>query len=549
MRHTILLGILAQFATITLTAQSNNRLNSYDYVLEVNNIKVSLDPIGTIGYSNYNPYYFNVPADGEASAISGGFFWLGGIDQFGETRTFTPDYYGLESEVHFGPYNNKTATLSAPELEVLYIPYSRVWLVSAAEITAHKLQYNTPDYMIPESILNWPGNGDTTNGFNAQLAPYVDVNNNFIYEPMEGDYPLIKGDAAVFAMYHDNSLYEIYPYDKNMDIEVHVLMYAFEAAPETFLDNTLFVDYTFYNRGDFSFDTLYGGSFVDFKIGCYTDDYCGSDSTLNLFYGYNGDLEDGPWDITYTTLPALGCVPLTHPLHAFMYLTGDASVTGYPDNSEEVLFSLDAKFGDGVPMTTGGIGYNTGSTSFTNYMFHGDVNNFEQWTEITESDAPGDRRGIGSISIGGFDSGETGCASFAYIFADAGTSISKTASVDLLKIRTSEVTTYYNESNLIGCGERVYIPLALNTLEQENLFSLYPNPTDDIIYVSTNFDAGAMYSITVYNAAGVGILNQRFSNGIDNEVKNISVENLAEGMYWIVIAKDGSYDVQAVIVQ
>ncbi len=549
MRLPLLLAIMMQCTAIALTAQNTNRLNSYDYVLAVNNIKVSLDPSGTIGYSNVNPYYFNAPSGGDVSAMYGGFFWLAGKDQFGEIRTFTPDWYGLESEVHFGPYNNKTATLSATELDLLYIPYNRVWLVTAAEIAAHKLQYNTPDYVIPESILNWPGNGDTASGFSAQLAPFADVNNNFIYEPLLGDYPLIKGDAAVFAMYHDNTLYEIYPYNKNMDIEVHVLMYAYEASPETFLDNTLFVDYTLFNRGDFNYDTLLGGSFVDFSIGCYNDDYCGSDSTLNLFYGYNGDLEDGPWDITYSTLPALGCMPLSHALHSFMNLTGLPDPSGYPDNSEEFYYSLDAKFGDGFPMTTGGMGYNTGSTSFTNYMFHGDVNNLEQWSEITESNTPSERRGVGSVDLGTLVPGGSSCASFAYVFADAGTTLSKTYSVDLLKTYSTLVHNFYDLNDTAGCLETMYIPLPIEEPVIENALTIYPNPATDAIHFTTGLDAGTSFEISLYQITGAIVYESTVTNVAPMEAHTIEVEHLPSGLYLLALRSQGSIKTSPVVIK
>ena len=76
MRLPCLLAIVLQCTVITITAQTKNRLSGSDYILAVNNIKVSLDPSGAIGYSNYNPFYFHVPANGNVPAMYGGFFWL-----------------------------------------------------------------------------------------------------------------------------------------------------------------------------------------------------------------------------------------------------------------------------------------------------------------------------------------------------------------------------------------------------------------------------------------------------------------------------------------
>ena len=173
---------------------------------------------------------------------------MGGKDELGVARTLTPDWYDDKTESRFGPFNYDYYDLTEIEYDLLYAPYNRVWLVSKADILYHQLHFNDDDYIMPEAILNWPGNGDIDNGFSAQLAPFIDVNNNLIYEPNLGDYPLIKGDAAIFAMYHDNILYETdAEVNLNTNIEVHVLMYAFEAAPTDYLGNTLFVDYTIFN--------------------------------------------------------------------------------------------------------------------------------------------------------------------------------------------------------------------------------------------------------------------------------------------------------------
>jgi hypothetical protein len=540
MRLPCLLAIVLQCTVITITAQTNNRLSGSDYILAVNNIKVSLDPSGAIGYSNYNPFYFHVPANGNVPAMYGGFFWVGGKDELGVARTLTPDWYDDKTESRFGPFNYDYYDLTEIEYDLLYAPYNRVWLVSKADILYHQLHFNDDDYIMPEAILNWPGNGDIDNGFSAQLAPFIDVNNNLIYEPNLGDYPLIKGDAAIFAMYHDNILYETdAEVNLNTNIEVHVLMYAFEAAPTDYLGNTLFVDYTIFNRGDFDFDSLYGGSFVDFAIGANDDDYCGSDSTLNLFYGYNGDLADGPSEPHYNTLPALGCLPLSHPLNSFMFLNSDFSPLGYPDNSEQFLYALDGKFGDGVQMTTGGNGYNTSATDYTNYMYHGNVNDTTQWTEITESNTPYWRRGVGSIYLDKLSPGNSRCATFAYVFADAGSTISNTESVDLLKTYSSQTASFYQTTDTIGCLETTYIPLSNNNLLSSEVFNVYPNPAETTLYLTTGFQANTNFSFSIYSMTGSLIFQQSITNNTDAQTHSININQQATGAYLLVINYDG----------
>ena len=72
--------------------------------------------------------------------------------------------------------------------------YVRIWKTDRGMIANHVNNYNNPEYEMPEEISTWPGNGDPENGEAAQLAPYYDKNENGIYEPNQGDYPLIRGD-------------------------------------------------------------------------------------------------------------------------------------------------------------------------------------------------------------------------------------------------------------------------------------------------------------------------------------------------------------------
>ena len=70
--------------------------------------------------------------------------------------------------------------------------YSLLWNVNQYEINFHILNWNQSGYVTPSSILDWPGNGDVSNGEAKILAPFKDLNGNQIYEPLLGEYPLIR---------------------------------------------------------------------------------------------------------------------------------------------------------------------------------------------------------------------------------------------------------------------------------------------------------------------------------------------------------------------
>ncbi len=550
MRLPIFYVVLLLIVVNKLSGQNSDRISAYDYILDINNIEVSLDPSGAIGYGEANPPMFHVPAGSTTSPLYGAWFWLAGKDQEGVVRAFAPSWSNLEEETHFGPYNSNAA-LYTPEVYALkYIPYNRVWKVTKQEIETHKLQYANAGYIIPDAILNWPGNGNVADGFSEQIAPYVDVNNNFIYEPLSGDYPLIKGDAAIFAMYHDNTFYEAeMSQNKNLNFEVHVLIYAFEASENTYLDNSLFVNYTIINKGDFVIDSLYGGAFADLNIGYYSDDYCGSDSSLNLFFGYNGDLTDGPGIDVYTTLPAFGCVTLSHPLNAFMYFNNDFSPMGFPDIAEHYLYALQGKFGDGMRVTSGGDGYSAVSTDYTNYMYGGDVHDMTAWSEIYTGNTPSDRRGAGSFYLGAFGPGASTCVTVGYVYADAEIPESLTASIDLLKMQSNQLKTFFELNDSSSCLERTYIPLDINEAATENYFRIFPNPAEGELTISCNGITKPFISVTLFNATGQLIIKQQLTVTAGSNDFHLDTKQLNTGAYFIKIADGDITTVKTVIIK
>ena len=82
--------------------------------------------------------------------------------------------------------------------------------MTAVEINNHILNYQSPGYIIPNDILNWPAHGDTTLGNSLgmlpYIAPFIDVDNDDIYNPSQGDYPCIKGDEAVYIVMNDKQV-------------------------------------------------------------------------------------------------------------------------------------------------------------------------------------------------------------------------------------------------------------------------------------------------------------------------------------------------------
>jgi hypothetical protein len=97
----------------------------------------------------------------------------------------------------------------------------------------------------------------------------MDVNSDGIYDPMAGDYPLIKGDQAIYTIFNDSYL----PHGSGgqaIGLEIRLMAYAYGTgtlvANNPFLNYTTFYDYTIINRSSFALYDSYMGLFNDSDI-------------------------------------------------------------------------------------------------------------------------------------------------------------------------------------------------------------------------------------------------------------------------------------------
>ncbi|MBS1493073.1 MAG: T9SS type A sorting domain-containing protein [Bacteroidetes bacterium] len=127
-------------------------------------------------------------------------------------------------------------------------------------------------------------------------APYIDVNNNGIYEPLI-DTPGVKNALQTvficmtdaFPGNHTNS--EGLPGGTlPMNAEIHLTAWTY---PYTQTQDAQFFKWDVINKNDSDWNKCYFSYFTDLDLGEPHDDYCGTDTTLRLGYGYNADNNDG----------------------------------------------------------------------------------------------------------------------------------------------------------------------------------------------------------------------------------------------------------------
>lgn len=382
-----------------------------------------------------------------------------------------------------------------------------IWTMNQAAIDQHIQNWNTSGYIVPGAIAQWPGNGDVSNGMAAQLAPYADVNGNGLYDPENGDYPEIMGDAAMYLIMNDQNNTQ-FPGTLPINMELHYMFYQFATADA--LNKTTFVNIKAFNRGSETYSDFKLNLLNDFDLGNYTDDFGGVDVSRNLSYVYNGDHLDeaNSWTSGYgANPPAIGILSLNHDLSTSVF------PDSIPDANNEYLNVFNGKQVNGTAITNSG----------TPTLFHYSDTLSGGYNEVSLNHAPKDKRNFSSISLGTFAPNSLKCLDFAWIYARKTTGNSLFKSVDSLMKVADFVQDFYNNTNHCSDGT-----LQITSLEPGQ-FELYPNPTNGEI---TCFSAQNLELIEVLNAEGKRIKMIR----VDQQEVKLDLSQLSPGIYLIKLS-------------
>lgn len=457
----------------TIISIQSNAQTAFTY-LDANNVN------GTI--SN-GAVFFNSPASSTASyeypATSGNHliyanaFWFSGKDANGQIK-IAAQKYDQAKDLFPGPLTTDgVASISAP----VVMQYDQIWTVSKVEVDNHIANYMSGSYVMPNSISTWPAHGDVSLNQDYYLAPFVDYNNNGTYDPINGDYPLIRGDEANYMILNDKASAHLESGGEPIGIECHFMFYQYSTADA--LDNTTFINVKLINRGT---QTLYDfsvGSFLDADLGDSNDDYMGCDSSLNLLYAYNATNSD----INYgANPPAVGIVSLNHELGTAGVFSNVAGAASVPSLPIEYQNNMTGYFNDGSPRTLGGSGY--GGAIPNKFQFHGNPNNAGEWSEYDEMNVPGERRMFFSTETITLVPNAEICYDFAVVVGDGGTHL---GNVNNLMDATSFVQNFFDNQDFI-C-ENFEAGMSTETYDIMKV-KVYPQPASDGFKVdlNTNFD-------------------------------------------------------------
>lgn len=370
---------------------------------------------------------WEVPVGSGKETIFQHALWFGGLDAYDTLHLAAIKYGQIDRDYWAGPLKTTDATIDL----MTTLKYHHIWDLTREEIDHFIAHHSEANYEMPEDILTWPAHGE--GDYARNLAPFVDVDGDGRYNPEAGDYPDIKGDQCLFYIFNDN--YDLHSESEgyNIGLEVHAMVYAYDAPDDEALNNTVFVNYQFFNRSANNYHDVYLGLWTDWDIGYLLDDYVGCDVQRNSCFAYNGTPIDGNNEpIAYGDNPPVQVLTvLAGPysdaherlgMSGFIYFNNYGCDNGDPIIADEYYNYLHGRWKNGQPLWYGGDGCNNSTLDLPcKYMFPGDSDpenigtngiqpegygtNGVYWTEEQCGNTPGDRRGLASVGPFSFPSG------------------------------------------------------------------------------------------------------------------------------------------------
>lgn len=512
-----LLFLALFFSVATAHSQSINYIDG-------NNVKALIADDGFFFQDRVNSNAsYEYPKDSNRFVSFAMSYWMGGKDINGQLKLAANTYGSGGSDYFAGPIAND---YNSSHYANNYT--SAIWKINRDEINYHVANYTATGYTPTQAIADWPGNGDVSEGIAQQLAPYVDVNNDQIYNPMDGDHPYIQGDYAVYTIMNDAAGLHLESGGDPLGVEVHSMFYQYESNDE--LNNTTFLNVKVINRSTAVYNDYLFGLWMDSDIGDPANDFIGSDSTRDLTYGYNGAPADfgGIGHSAYNTeVPAFGFKSLNEPMHASVFYNNSGGpIMGDPSVPGDYYLFMNAQWLNGQHFTYGGNGTNPANPN-TNYCYSGNPYTNTGWTEPNSGSIIGDRRMMSSYGPNTLTVGQEICYDFAFVVNND--SSNYLANVQNL-LNTSDFVQGFFDNNIQPCGQ---IFLNQSGIEEQLELNIFPNPSSGIFSIQANVD----FDYVLYDLNGKAILNDRGYEGTN------TIDFQAEkGIYIIEIKTEHSIE-------
>ena len=498
-------------------------------LLEANQIKAQIYNDGILWFDGSNPFYqvdTNSQGDPLNTIFAGG-LWLGGLDASGDLKVAAMTYRQDGNDFWPGPIDDATG-MTDPTLCGQFDDIYNVYQSTIDAFTAG--QTLTADQ--ENEIYNYPGRMNPHMGFtmpDQDIAPFIDVDSDGIYDPDNGDYPDILGDQCMYYIMNDIGNIHVESGGDPLGIEIGVRVFAFSDT----LESSTFYEYSITNKSGQDYYDLLFGQWIDPDLGEFADDFVGCDTTRNMGYVYNGDdYDEGTYGFL-DEIPIQGIQVVTGPLttagsdyslYSFVSYNNDFTNFGNPEEAQHYYNYMNSQWKNGNPFTFGGNGQDPAGVP-TNFVYPGNPADPSAWSECSAVNDPGDRRFILSNGPYTFNNGET--LTFLVAAHTAYDVPHPCPDITPLQDIADQARIFFTQNVETSNGPEV---LAL----EETASKFYPSPVKHTLHFSSEM---TIDTYAIYNAEGKtlksGVLKQ--NNG------GIKVSDLSSGVYLLNYVLDNGY--------
>ncbi|MGZ5281199.1 MAG: hypothetical protein ACXWEY_02880 [Bacteroidia bacterium] len=433
--------------------------------LDINNVRARIMNGGDMWWDLVSSPKYEIPKVTEAGQIRrhslfAGALWIGGYDN-GNLKLAAMTYRQTGSDFFPGPLDTATATIESNDCK----NWDKIWEVTRTEID----RFRKDPTQMTSAIRNWPAHGlagyDANSVHGKFLAPFVDVNNDFRYDPDNGDYPDVYGDQTLWYIYNDKGDIHSETQAEAIGLELQTQAFAFATNDE--VNNMTFYRTTITNRSKSTIDSTFFGQWVDADLGYAFDDYVMVDTARDLGICYNGDDNDEGVFGYGSNPPSIGVDFFEGPLAdindkkdnnkngiideegetigmaKFVYYNNDFTNIGNPSEATHFYRYLTGHWKNGDPVVGGCNGWICPGAAPVDYMFPGDPREASQWSEVSSGNKPGDRRFLQSAGPFSLKPGAKNNVTVGVVWAKATTG-GPTGSLDLLKLADDKAQRLYN---------------------------------------------------------------------------------------------------------
>jgi hypothetical protein len=514
--------------------------------LDINNVQASVWNNGSMFFDLQSTGQYEVPKGSGKNTMFADGFWIGGKDPSGNLHIAAQTYRQSGNDFWPGPVDTITSLIDP----VTYQQYDNIWKIDRLTVDAFITQFGWGNvtnglYPVPDVILNWPAQG--SGNYSRNLAPFVDFNNDGLYNPFDGDYPDIKGDQMLWFVFNDVHNVHTETNGVRLGLEIQCSAYAYNCPfvndSESVINNTTFYHYKIFNRSNISYDSVYIGKFTNINLGNSHDDYVGCDTTLSIAYTYNGDNADEGSTGYGTNPPIQNIVYLSDTMKHAVFYDNNFTIMGHPTSSSHYYSYMKSFWKDGTRITYGGNGdgSGTGATNIpTNFMYPG--NPYDPgpstWNETNAGNTRGDRRMMTSAGPFSFPAQSEKDFDIAYVWtrdnsAPNGLTTSWAKNIhDVLQVRQ------WYESDSYPCNNSY---IGIHEINKQVSFNVYPNPaTDDITVFVANREK------TTWSIEVTDFMGRTIRKGVifSNRNNKINLDGFASGIYFVRISNEENFAVK-----